>query len=326
VCELPLDPLVKSMVDAAAAMNLPGFEELTPQEARERPMAFPPKPEPVGRVENRTLPGPNGPIPVRVYTPHGNNGPFPCVVYFHGGGWVIGSLDSHDDVCRMVANRSRAVVVSVDYRLAPESKFPVAAEDAYAATTYVAQRPGEFGIDPARIAVAGDSAGGNLAAAVTLMTRDRQGPSIVSQVLIYPVTDHRFDTGSYIENAEGYFLTRAAMQWFSGHYLREASDAENPYASPLRAKDLKNLPPAHIITAEFDPLRDEGEAYGDRLRAAGVPVVVHRYDGMVHGFVPLAQVIPQGQQAIDECSEALRRAFGVSSTAGEPVGTPTAHQ
>jgi acetyl esterase len=267
--------------------------------------AFGGPPEPLAKVELRRIPGPSGEIPLRIYTPEGT-GPFPGIVYFHGGGWVIGTLDTHDGVCRQLAKRSGAVVVSVDYRLAPEHKFPAAPEDCYAATLWVAENAAKIGADARRLAVGGDSAGGNLAAVVSLMARDRAQPKIAFQLLIYPVTDYSYDTASYRENADGYLLTKDSMVWFWNHYLRSAGDGAQPYASPLRARDLKGLPPAMVVTTEFDPLRDEGEAYAERLRQAGVPVKLKRYDGLIHGFFMMTGFFPHALQAVDEAAAEIR--------------------
>ena len=306
---MPLDPVTRAVLDAME-QAFPRVETMTIAESRAcvkamLPMADPPV---VSSVEDRVIPGPAGGITVRVYRPSDTTG-LPAVVYFHGGGWVICDLDTHDGTCRAIANGVGCVVVSVDYRLAPEHKFPAAAEDAYAATAWVAEHAADLGVDPARIAVAGDSAGGNLAAVVPLMARDRGGPPLAFQLLIYPVADHSFDTVSYSENAEGYFLTRAQMEWFWEQYLRSPSDGAHPYASPLRAGDLRGLPPARVLTAELDPLRDEGEAYVRRLEAAGVAATVARYDGMFHGFFSLGIVLPAAQRATDDAHAALRAAF-----------------
>jgi acetyl esterase len=266
------------------------------------------EPEEVGKVENRTIPGPAGEIPVRIYTPYGQ-GPFPSLVYYHGGGWVVGDLDGADVPCRLLTNRANCVVVSVDYRLAPEHKFPAAVEDAYAAAKWVVENAPSIQVDPARVAVGGDSAGGNLAAVVALMARDRGGPSLLYQMLIYPVTHHAYNTDSYRENAEGYFLTKDMMVWFWNHYLRDEQDGKNPYASPLLADNLSGLPPALVITAEYDPLRDEGEAYAERLKAAGIPVEVTRYNGMIHGFFWMPGALEQGKKAIEQAANALKQAF-----------------
>jgi acetyl esterase len=305
---MPLDPQARFVLDQLAAQG--GFElsDLTPEEARQHfeALQLPIAPEPVAEARDRALPGPAGEIPVRVYRSEAAPRRAPAVVYFHGGGWVIGSLDTHDGFCRALANRTAAVVVSVDYRLAPEHRFPAAPEDCYAALRWVAERGDEIGVDGSRVAVAGDSAGGNLAAAVALMARDRGGPRPRHQALIYPVTDHDFERPSYRENAEGYLLSRADMRWFWGHYLPEPERRADPYASPLRAEKLGELPPATVVTAEFDPLRDEGEAYAARLAEAGVPVECERYEGMIHGFVQLFPVFDAGRRATDRLGAILR--------------------
>jgi acetyl esterase len=267
--------------------------------------------EPVARVENRTIPGPAGEIPVRIYTPEGS-GPFPILVYFHGGGWVICSLDTHDALCRSLANGAGCVVVSVDYRLAPEHKFPAGLQDCYAVTLWVAEHAVELNGDATRLALGGDSAGGNLTAVVTQMVRDQGGPRLTFQLLIYPATDLTAQTLSKTENATGYFLTRDDMDWFEGHYLQSNEEKLNPMVSPLLAPDLSNLPPALIATAEYDPLRDEGELYGQRLQEAGVPVIVRRYDGLTHGFLNAASVIDKARDAIVESAQTLREAFAAN--------------
>jgi acetyl esterase len=308
---MPLDPQVRAVLDQLAALNQPPRWTVTPAEARrqyEARVAMQPPGEPVANVEDRTIPGPSGKIPVRVYTPAGA-GPLPALVYFHGGGWVIGNIHSHDNTCRALANASGCVVVSADYRLAPEHTYPAAAEDCYAATRYVSEHPEEFGAAPGRVAVGGDSAGGNLAAVVPLMARDRGGPSLAFQLLVYPVTDHDYVTASYRENAEGYGMTARDMVWFWDHYLPNAESGKEPYASPLRAADLRGLPPALVITAEYDVLRDEGEAYAERLKQAEVPVTCTRYDGVHHGFFGLPHLIDKSRQAINQAGEALRHAF-----------------
>ncbi len=254
---------------------------------------------PVGRVRDLSIPGGDvgTELPVRVYEPDAD-GPAPVVVYFHGGGWVVGNLDTHDATCRTLAAESGSVVVSVDYRLAPEHPFPAPVEDCYAALEWVAENAAVVGGDPGRLAVAGDSAGGNLAAAVALLARDRDGPSLAHQVLVYPVTDFDLTTDSYEENAEGYFLTREDMAWFWDHYLERPVDRSNPYAAPLQARDLSNLPPATVVTAGFDPLRDEGVAYADRLDEAGTSVSHHHYEGVIHGFFGMV-VEPELEPAHD---------------------------
>jgi acetyl esterase len=247
---------------------------------------------------------------VRIYTPEGAP-PHPLLVFFHGGGFVICNVDSHDGTCRLLCNGAGCLVVSVDYRLAPEAKFPAAPEDCYAATCWAAENAAALGADPQRLAVAGDSAGGNLAAVVPLMARERGGPELAHQLLVYPVTNHAFDTPSYQEHAEGGLLSRKMMIWFWQHYLEKPEDGQNPLASPLRASDLRGLPSATVITAEYDPVRDEGEAYAARLREAGVPTVLTRYDGMMHGFFSMSGFIDRAEEAVSQAAEALRNAFGI---------------
>ncbi|HSV98120.1 MAG TPA: alpha/beta hydrolase [Spirochaetota bacterium] len=250
-------------------------------------------------------------VPVRVYTPEGA-GPFPAVLFYHGGGWVQGSVDTHDWPCRAIAKKSGAVVVSAEYRLAPEHPYPAAIDDAYAALLWVRANGKILNADTTKIAVAGDSAGGNLAAAVCLMSRDRKGPAIAFQALIYPSLDAAYlNTESYRIFAKGYMLDRANIDRFIGMYLPNRKDRTAPYASPLLAKDHRNLPPALVITAAFDVLRDEGEAYAKKLGNAGVPARAVRYPGLIHGFVSAPRLLPQSVQAIEEIAAELRKAFGV---------------
>ncbi len=308
---MPLDPQAKAVLDQFASMGGPQLHEMSVAQARELILgmvALGGEPESIARIENRTVPGPAGQIPVRIYTPVGT-APFPVLVYFHGGGWVIGNLDTHDGICRSLANRVGCLVVSVDYRLAPEHPFPAAPEDCYAATRWLAEHAGSLGVDKGRIAVGGDSAGGNLAAVVALMARDRGGPKLAFQLLVYPATDTDFETRSYRENSEGYFLTRADMVWFWNHYAPRDEDRRNPYAAPLRAASLRGLPPALVITAEFDPLRDDGAAYAARLREDGVPVRLSQQDGLIHGFFQMGAVIDRGRASVDEASRAVKDAF-----------------
>jgi len=267
---------------------------------------------PVAAVEDMVIPGPAGELPVRVYTPE-DQGPFPVVVFFHGGGWVLGNLDTHDPMCRALCSGAGCVVVSVDYRLAPEHRFPAASDDALAATRWVAAHATEIGGDPARIAVAGDSAGGNLAAVTALRIRDDGGPAPRGQLLIYPGLGYPSPpTPSYIENGEGYGMTRESAVWFWDQYLGDASRAANPLASPLLAPNLRGLPPALIITAEYDVLRDEGERYAERLRAAGVPVRLSCYDGVHHRFAELIGILDQAWQARDEMRAWLRETLATT--------------
>jgi acetyl esterase len=308
---MPLDPQAQALLEQMAAISAPPMHELSVEEARQAFVTFmatQAAPDPVGAARDCTIPGAAGEMPARIYSPHGP-GPFPALVYFHGGGWVIGNLEAYDATCRAVTNAARCLVVAMEYRLAPEHKFPAAPEDCYAATQWVAANAASLGGDPRRIAIGGDSAGGNLAAVVAQMAHDRGEPALCHQLLVYPVTDYDFGTHSYRENADGYLLTKDDMVWFWNHYLPDSAAGSHPMASPLRAASLTGLPPAFVLTAEFDPLRDEGEAYAARLREAGVAVTLKRYHGMIHGFFSLGAMLAQGKQAIQDAGAALRAAF-----------------
>jgi acetyl esterase len=310
---IQLDPQMKMVLDQAAAAGGKPFHDMAPAEARTAIetlfAAFRGNPVEVGRVEDRRIPGPAGQIPVRIYTPAGN-GPFGALVFFHGGGWVIGNLETHDAVCRELTAQAGCVTISVDYRLAPEHKFPAAPEDCYAATQWVAANAVSLPVDANRIAVGGDSAGGNLAAVVSQMARDRGGPRLAFQLLIYPATDCSNVTASQQEfSKDGYILSRADMDWFYGHYLGP-NDKTNPLACPALAKNLANLPPALVLTAEVDPLRDEGEAYAEAMRKAGVKVKLKRYEGVCHGFFSMGAMIDAGKRAVAEAAGELRTAIG----------------
>ncbi len=311
---MPLHPEFEAMLNELAALGGPQLIDLPPSEGREMYRAMQPMDESieVGAIANRSIDGPGGKIPLRIYTPssppeHGDL--YPVFVYFHGGGWVIGDLDTSDSACRDVCNLANCVVVSVDYRLAPEHRYPAAADDCYAATCWVAEHATELGTDDSRLAVGGDSAGANLAAVVSQMSRDKAAPAIAFQLLIYPVTDAASDTLSYQENAEGYLLTAASMDWFWTHYIPEPENRFEPYASPARADDLSGLPPALVLTAEFDPLRDEGEAYAELLRQAGVSVEHVRYDGLIHGFFHMSRMLPSARPGMEKACAALKQAF-----------------
>jgi acetyl esterase/lipase len=301
---VPLDPAIKTVLDQLESVGGPSLHEVSPDEARQMMKmltAVEGEPEPVARVEERTIAG----VPVRMYG--AASGPQPILVWYHGGGFVIGDLDTTDRVARKLANRADALVVSVDYRLAPEHPYPAAVDDCWAVLEWATANGTELGGDPARIAVGGDSAGGNLSALMAIKARDA-GLSLRHQLLVYPVTDLTMSFPSIDENGEGYLLTKDSMVWFVNHYLGGA-DPKDPHISPYYADDLSGVAPAHIITAEFDPLRDEGEAYGERLEDAGVPVEVKRYDGMIHGFYGLGVITPVADQAIDASAAALRAAF-----------------
>ena len=306
---MPLDVQIKSIMEQVAALGVPASHTVSAQEARANAKARPRAKGPeVFKVEDKAIPGPETQIPIRIYTPSGQ-GPFPVLVWFHGGGWVVGDLESADATARFLTAGSNSVVVSVDYRLAPETKFPGPLYDCYAATQWVHDNSTLLNINANKIAVGGDSAGGNLAAAISLMSRDNNGPSIAFQLLIYPVTERNFQTKSYTDNADGYQLSKDGMIWYWDHYISTESDADNPYAAPMKASDLSGLPPALVITAEYDPLRDEGEAYANRLREYGVKTEYTLYNGMIHGFFGMAAVVDKGKQAIDQSCCMLRDVF-----------------
>jgi acetyl esterase len=305
---MALDPQAQDVINLVIKSGRPAYNTLSPKEARQlfretRPAATP-TPAEIGAVRDLTADGPGGPIPVRVYRPAGvaAGTALPVLVYYHGGGWVIGDLDTHDVQCRQITAEAGITVVAVDYRLAPEHKFPAAVDDAWAATRWVVARAGELGVDPARLAVAGDSAGGNLAAVVALMARDAGGPAIALQVLIYPVTDVGAESKSYSDFRDG-------MRWFTSHYLKTPSDAQDWRVSPLRAASLAGLPPALVITAGFDPLRDEGAAYARRLTEAGGQVDYINYGGMIHGLMPMGKLLATGNRATSHVALSLRQAL-----------------
>ncbi|MEY2436911.1 MAG: acetyl esterase [Acidimicrobiaceae bacterium] len=307
---MPLDPNLKTMLDSLADVGGPAMTEVSADEARamyKLMSSIAGEPEDVDAVESRSVPGPDGDIPVRVYRPAAAplGDPRPILVWYHGGGWVIGDLDTADVTCRSLANATGAIVVSVDYRLAPEHRFPAAVDDCVAALEWVIAHGDELGGDPSRIAVGGDSAGGNLAAVVSLDARDK-GIALRHQLLVYPVTDATLSQPSMEENAEGYLLTKESMVWFVDHYLGAQGDPKDPRLSPLHADELAGVAPATVFTAEFDPLRDEGEAYAERLREADVPVELTRFDGMVHSFFALGVVTPVAGEAMALAAQRLR--------------------
>lgn len=310
---MPVDPQMQAVLERAAKSALPPYYSVSAVEARRlyketRAALYPPVPE-VEAVRELAARGPAGPIPLRLYRGLGTAaGALPVLVYFHGGGWTIGDLDTHDIVCRTLANRARCAVIAVDYRMGPEHKFPAAVEDCIAATRWVAEQGAALGVDAARIAVGGDSAGGNLATVVAISLRDAGGPPLAFQALVYPATDQRMDSASHAKFGEGYLLTRNNMLWFRDNYLAPA-DYEDWRASPIRAADLARLPPAHIITAGYDPLVDEGRAYSDRLVAAGVPVLYECFEGMAHGFLTMGGVVAAANHALYRLAQSLAQAF-----------------
>jgi len=309
---MPLHPQVIELMARRAELGYPDNSEVTPAEARANAaagrMAIPSEKEPVGEKTERTIPGPTGDIPIRVYRPN-TEGPHSLIMLFHGGGWVVGDLDAEDSTSRGLVNRVDAVLVSVDYRMAPETRFPGAPEDCYAATVWAVEHAEELGVDASKLAVAGTSAGGNLSAAVALMARDRGGPHIEHQVLFCPVIDHNFDTASYIENANDYGLTRGGMIWFWEQYLGPDGDGHDPYASPIRAESLAGLADATVISAQYDPLLDEAAAYAAALKAAGVDTTYTEYPGMTHGFNGSFGLIDAARDACDEASIRILASF-----------------
>ena len=308
---MPLDAQTEAYLAQAAANPQadPTEEGIEAYRAAAHSLAeLGPEPAALAAVRDVEAPGAGGGIPLRVYTPHGE-GPFGILVYLHGGGFVRGDLKTHDRLCRALATGAGCVVVAVHYRRPPEALFPAALEDSDAATSWVSEHAAELGGDAARLAVAGDSAGGALATVVARRARERGGPAIVHQGLFYPALDATHSSPSIDDFAEGYLLTRASLEWSFDQYVPAGVDHTQPELSPLFAENLSGLPPALVITAEFDPVRDEGEAYAERMRAAGVEVQSTRYDGTIHNFMLLAGVIDQGGAAIDQATEALRRAF-----------------
>jgi acetyl esterase len=305
-----LDPEARALLEMVDAQDTPPLASLSPVQARigatKRFSDFGGEREGLARVEDLFVPGPAGQVRVRLYA--SERGRLrPSLIYFHGGGFVVGNVETHDPLCRSLTKESGAVVISVDYRLAPEHKFPAAVEDGHAVTIWVAANAERLGIDANHLGIGGDSAGGNLATVIAMRCRNAGGPPLALQVLIYPVTDmSSSETASCREMAEGYFLGRAEMAWFAGHYLSSPEVARNEEVSPLLASDLSRLPPTLMITAEFDPLRDEGEAYAKRLQQAGVPVSVTRYPGAIHGFVAMRGVLGSGRQAVREVAEFVR--------------------
>jgi acetyl esterase len=309
---MPLNAQTQALLEAMAQSGFPDpvtqpVEMTRAMMAAMRPDMAPAR-APLAAVEDRSIPGPALPIPVRIYRPRvGHSRPLPVLVYFHGGGWVLGDLDGYDGLCCELTRQAECITISVDYRLAPEHRYPAAVEDCDAALAWCAAMAAELGGDPLRLVVAGDSAGGNLAAACALRRRRRGDAALALMVLVYPAT--RFaepEMPSRAAHADGYFLTRAAIAWFADHYIPERARREEVDASPLLAPDLGGLPPALVITAEYDPLVDEGEAFATRLRSAGVPVSLHRYAGTIHGFFGFYPLLDQGREAIAEVAGAIR--------------------
>jgi acetyl esterase len=310
-----LHPQARALLDLMEARGIPPVHTLSPADARrayvERRHITQPAPPEMGLVRSLQCEGPHGPIGLRLYRPPGvsDTATLPVLVYFHGGGWVIGDLDTHDTLCRELAIGARIAVVSVDYRLAPEHRFPCAVDDCLAATRWVHAQAASLGLDPKRIAVGGDSAGGNLAAVVALATRDAGDLAIAFQLLIYPATDQRRGALSHTRNGEGYLLTRASMDYYHDHYLPDARSDLDWRASPLLHTSLANLPPALVLTAGYDPLRDEGVAYAQELTLAGNHAVHISFERQIHGFILMGKVIDEANAAVAICAAQLRQAL-----------------
>ena len=301
---MPLHPQVEGLLNQMAAAGGKPTNQMTPEECRAvfdgLFASLPPSQTKLAGIVDRNVPGPAGPIKTRVYTPEGK-GPFPVLVFFHGGGFVLGNLESHDSVCRELSGGANVVVVATDYRLSPEHRFPAAADDCIAVTRWVVKNAAQISGDPKRVAVGGDSAGGNLAAVVSQQLRDQDQIKLAAQLLIYPAT--RFDgvaTKSMVDNATGYLLQRDDMDWFRSHYLGPNVDGRDVRISPILAKDLAGLPPTLVQTCEFDPLRDEGEDYGNALKAAGVPTIISRHDGSIHAAFSFFTIMEPGRRMVDE--------------------------
>ena len=317
-----IHPQVAALLERAANSPLPAYYDVPPAVARrlyrDTRGALTPDPPAVESVQLLLAPGlagpagPVGPVPVRAYRPKGagKEEVLPALVYYHGGGWVIGDLDTHDVVCRTLANGARCAVFSVEYRKAPEAPFPAAVEDCFSAVTFISNNSSKLKTNPSKIAVGGDSAGGNLATVIALMARDAGGPAISFQLLIYPGTDQQMGHPSIDKNGEGYLLTKKSMIYFRGHYLPRRADWLDWRASPLLAKSLARLPPAFVMTAGFDPLLDEGRAYAERLKKEGVPTEYREYSDMVHGFITMGRVLDTANAALADCAQALRRVWG----------------
>ncbi|MBR0990301.1 alpha/beta hydrolase [Bradyrhizobium japonicum] len=308
-----LDPDAAAVYRAFQEAGRPAYEALTAPEARayyaQARFATNPEPPELARVAQLSIPATQGVIPARLYVPKEprlHDGLAPALVFFHGGGWVIGDLDSHDVVCRQLADAGALMVISVDYRLAPEHKFPAAADDAIAATQWIAANARELGIDASRLSIGGDSAGGNLTAVVALAGRDAGGPALAGQVLIYPATDFAMTHGSHSEPETSVLLTHSVIRWFRDHYLNGAADIHDWRASPARAQNLAGLPPAYVLTAGADPLRDEGDEYAARLKQAGVSVTTKHYPGQFHGFFTMGKLLPQANVAVGEIGAWLK--------------------
>jgi acetyl esterase len=320
---VPLHPQLQAIRDQSERDNVPPLYTMSLADARAADLASIQarggEPEPVYEVADLKIPGPGGELPLRLYRP-ARERPRPALLYFFGGGWVLGTIDTADGVCRSLANSSGALVVVAGYRLAPEHRFPAAIDDCYAAVRWVAEHADEIGADPARLAVGGDSAGGNLAAGVALRAR-ADGQALAGQLLVYPNTDQLADDPSMRAADDPFLFNRHSVAWYRQHYLTDPGDAASPLASPLRAESLAGLPPALVITAEYDPLRDQGEAYARRLAAEGVQVELSRYPGMAHGFFTMAGTVDASRAAIAQAASRLRAWFDTAAASGRGPGS-----
>lgn len=308
---MTVNPRIQFFLDKLKEMPQLPIDQMTPEMYRAQDagaLSFQQEREAVHKVEDQILPLKDRDIPVRIYSPK-SEGLLPALVFYHGGGWVVGNLDSHDGICRALANSAQCVVISVDYRLAPEHKFPAAVEDAYDSLQYIASHAEEFSIDHNQIAVGGDSAGGNLAAVTCIIAKEKKTPSICYQLLLYPSTGYAQEPPSIRENAEGYLLTVDMMTWFRKHYVTHDDEMLNPYVSPILYSDLSGLPPAAILTAQYDPLRDVGKAYAEKLEDNGVPVFYKNYQDLIHGFGNFISFVPEALEALNEGAASLRASF-----------------
>jgi acetyl esterase len=312
-----LHPQARGLLELIEQRGLPPTHTLAPAEARsfyrERRFFTQPEPPAVGEVRSLRAPGKQGDIPLRLYRPLGSTGmssALPVLVYYHGGGWVIGDLDTHDTLCRELANGSGCAVVAVDYRMAPEHRFPAAVDDSLAALRWIQRKAASLGLDATRLAVGGDSAGGNLAAVMAIAARDAEDPDIAFQLLIYPATDQRRGAASHATNGQGYLLTRDTITYFHDHYIADAAQDLDWRASPLLHPELSRLPPALVLTAGYDPLRDEGLHYAQRLSEAGNRATHINFERQIHGFITMGKVIDEANAAVALCAAELRRALG----------------
>jgi acetyl esterase len=330
------DPQMQAVLDQLATLGGKPVETLPAKQARKQPTPADAvkavlqqerkstQPLPVANVDNKSISGPAGKIPVRIYTPQGP-GPFPVIVYYHGGGWVIADLDTYDASARALANAANAVVVSAHYRQGPEHKFPAAHEDAFTAYKWTLSNAESFKGDPAKVAVVGESAGGNLAAAVSMMARDAHVQLPVHQVLVYPIASHDLNSPSYQENADAKPLNKQMMVWFFEQYLQNPSDAQNPWIAPAQTGNLQGLPPTTIITAQVDPLRSDGQALAEKLKQAGVPVTYRNFDGVTHEFFGMGAVVDKAKEAVNVAANGLKQGFGQSAPTLAPTGREQAY-